>query len=44
MPPDNRDAGYLLDMLEAAEKIQHYVQGKTFVDFQEDNLLRDAVE
>ncbi len=44
MPSDQRDAAYLLDMLEAAEKIQRYLQGKTFEDFLREDLLRDAVE
>jgi uncharacterized protein with HEPN domain len=44
MRPDSRDAGYLLDMLEAAQKLQTYLQDKTQEDYQADDLLRDAVE
>jgi len=31
MRPDPRDAGYLLDMLEAGRKIQRYLEGKTLI-------------
>ncbi len=44
MRPDERDAAYLLDMLQAASKVARYVQGKRYEDFQRDELLRDAVE
>ena len=44
MPLDERDAAYLLDMLQAAQKVQRYIQGKTFDNFHKDNLLQDAVE
>ena len=44
MPPDQRDAAYLLDMLQAAEKVERYVRGKTFDDFLRDEVLCDAVE
>jgi len=44
MRPDPRDAGYLLDMLEAGRKIQRYLEGKTYSDYQGDELLRDGVE
>ncbi len=44
MRPDERDAAYLLDMLQAASKVERYVQGKRCEDFQRDDLLRDAVE
>lgn len=44
MPPDRRDAAYLLDMLQAAEKIQQYMKGMSFEKFQGDELLQDAVE
>jgi len=44
MPPSDRDPAYLLDILEAAEKINRYIKGKAFEDFIRDDMLRDAVE
>ncbi len=44
MQPDQRDAAYLLDMLQAAEKIERYIRGKTFGEFQRNEVLYDAVE
>jgi uncharacterized protein with HEPN domain len=44
MRPDPRDAGYLLDMVEAAQKIRRYLQEKNFGQYQMDDLLQDAVE
>ncbi|MCA9839957.1 MAG: DUF86 domain-containing protein [Trueperaceae bacterium] len=37
-------SGYLRDILEAGQKIQSYTAGKTFSDYQNDELLRSAVE
>jgi len=34
MPADERDAAYLLDMLEAAEEVRTYVRGKTLADYE----------
>ncbi|MBF0290856.1 MAG: DUF86 domain-containing protein [Nitrospinae bacterium] len=44
MPVNERDASYLFDILKAAGKIAKYVEGKKADDFQNDDLLRDAVE
>lgn len=44
MQPDQKDAAYLLDMLQAAQKVQRYIRNKTFEYFQEDELLHDGVE
>lgn len=44
MRPDERDAAYLLDMMQAAEKVRRFVQGKTQDAFVSDEVLRDAVE
>jgi len=44
MPPDERDAAYLQDMLEAAQKVCSYVKGKTLRHYTDSALLRDAVE
>lgn len=35
---------YLFDIKTAAERIQRFVSGKDFVDYQRDDLLRSAVE
>lgn len=35
---------YLLDVLEACERIQTFVAGKDFLDYERDALLRSAVE
>ncbi len=44
MQPEPKDAAYLHDILQSAEKVQRYVRDKTFGDFQQDELLRDGVE
>ncbi len=44
MRPDERDAAYLLDMLQAAEKVSRFVKGLKQEEFVEDEVLRDAVE
>ena len=42
MAPDS--AKYLWDALQAAERAGRFVQGKTFADYLQDELLRSAVE
>jgi len=44
MPPDDHDAGYLLDMLEHARGITRAVSGLKFEDYAADENLRLAVE
>ena len=44
MPLNERDAAFLLDMVQAAQKVQQYVQGKNLEYFKKDDLLQDAVE
>jgi uncharacterized protein with HEPN domain len=44
MPASERDAAYLLDMVEAAEEVRTYVQGKTLADYEAEPMLRAAVE
>ncbi len=44
MPLSRRDPANLWDMLEAAEKIRHFLTGKTLEDFLRDDMLRAAVE
>jgi len=41
---DDRDSAYLLDMLQAARKVERYVRGKTFPEFESDEILQDAIE
>jgi uncharacterized protein with HEPN domain len=44
MPLSKRDPANLLDMLEASEKVLHFLKNKTFEDFLGDDMLRAAVE
>jgi uncharacterized protein with HEPN domain len=44
MPLSSRDPANLWDMLEAAERIQSFLNNKTFEDFLSDDMLRAAVE
>ena len=44
MLPSERDAAYLWDMLEAAQNVANMVAGKTFVDYENDLVLRSAIE
>lgn len=44
MQPNERDAAYLWDMLEAARNVASMVDGKTFADYENDLVLRSAVE
>ena len=44
MPPDDRDAGYLLDMLQHARGVVRAVQGRTLQDYVRDEDLRLLVE
>lgn len=44
MPLSWRDPANLLDMLDASEKIQHFLKNKAFEDFLNDDMLRAAVE
>ena len=44
MPPDQRDAGYLLDMLEHARGMARAIAGRTLEDYVRDENLRLAVE
>jgi uncharacterized protein with HEPN domain len=42
MPPEI--SKLLVDMKRAAERIERFAQGKSFEDYQEDDLLRSAIE
>ena len=44
MQPNERDAAYLWDMLEAAQSVFRFVSGKTFEDYAADVMLQSAVE
>lgn len=45
MPRDEkRDPAYLWDMLDAAKAIMAFVSNRTFYDFQQDRMLRNAIE
>jgi uncharacterized protein with HEPN domain len=40
----SRDAAWLLDMITAARAVQSFVAGKTFEQYEQDLMLRSAVE
>lgn len=44
MLPDDPDAAYLRDMLDACSRIERFVRGKTLDNYRSDELLRSAVE
>jgi uncharacterized protein with HEPN domain len=44
MPPESADQAFLWDMWDAAKAIQEFVTGKTFHYYQQDRMLRGAVE
>jgi uncharacterized protein with HEPN domain len=44
MQPEVKNLAFLWDMLDAALAIQEFLQGKTFHDYQNDRMLRGAVE
>jgi len=44
MQPEERDAAYLWDMLEAAREINQFVQGLTYKDFAQNKTVRYSVE
>ena len=44
MQPDEFDAAYVLDMLNAAERLMGFMAGKTREQFELDEMLRAAVE
>lgn len=44
MHPDERDGGYLLDMLHHARGVVRAIEGHTFKDYASDENLRLAVE
>jgi uncharacterized protein with HEPN domain len=44
MQPEERDAAYLWEMLDAAIAVKAFVSARTYYDYQNDRMLRDAVE
>ena len=44
MQPEERDAAYLWDMLDAAKAVREFVSSRTYDDYQKDRMLRGAVE
>lgn len=44
MQPEQRDKGYLWDMLDAAQAIQSFIMNKTPDDYAGNRMLRGAVE
>jgi len=44
MSKDKEDRAYLWDMLAAARTVSEFIQGKTLKDYQENLMLRSAVE
>src|SRR5665647_2004225 len=44
MQPEERDATYLWDMLDAARAVREFVSSRTYDDYQKDRMLRGAVE
>lgn len=44
MPPTNREAGYIWDMLDAARTIQRFMAGVRFEEFLHDRRLQLAIE
>ena len=44
MQPEERDAAYLWDMLDAAKAVSAFVSSRTYDDYRKDRMLRGAVE
>ncbi|AFZ19263.1 HepT-like ribonuclease domain-containing protein [Allocoleopsis franciscana] len=44
MPPNNREAGYLWDMLQAARRLQEFTTGVSYQAYLDSVLLQSAVE
>jgi uncharacterized protein with HEPN domain len=44
MPPSNREAGYLWDMLQAARRLEGFTTGLSYEAYLESVLLQSAVE
>ena len=44
MPPEDADAAYLWDIIDAGQAITAFIAGKTFAECEADRMLRRAVE
>lgn len=44
MQPEQGDAAYLWDMLDAAQAVSRFVAGRSFHDYTTDRMVRSAVE
>jgi uncharacterized protein with HEPN domain len=44
MPPEERDAAYLWDMLQATRDLMDFTQGVTFAAYSSNKMMRMAVE
>lgn len=44
MPQVNNEVAFLWDMLDAAQAVQQFITGKTFLDYENNRMLRGAVE
>ena len=44
MPPEERDAAYLWDMLQTARDILEFTQGVTFAEYSSNKMMRMSVE
>lgn len=44
MRPEDRDAAYIWDILEAAREVREFVAGMRFHDYQQDRMAQAAVE
>jgi uncharacterized protein with HEPN domain len=44
MLPEQRNAAYLWDILQAAQEIVQFIEGLTFTDFANNHVIRYAVE
>lgn len=44
MQPDERDAGYLWDMLDSAKTVEEFTRGVSYHQYQQDKKMRLAVE
>lgn len=44
MPPEEGDAAFLRDMLDACDRIARFISGRSGEEYRRDDFLRSAVE
>jgi uncharacterized protein with HEPN domain len=44
MQPDQRDAAFLWDMLDAAKAVMEFIAGRAYAEYVADRMMRGAVE